>query len=250
MWVWNRTRVDGVNESGDALTTAPSGIWLLTVSDEAIAGVASRLAQTHPDLSEVTAFHCAGRYDVELLAPLASKGCKIGVFHPIQALLGEPEDVQNAWCVVSGTSDVHTVAQKLADWIGGRYVERTGTDAATYHLAAVLTANFVSTLLHTGVGTDGMCWDRLSLREIDVAFPINWNHRQSIVPNASRVLTGPFARKDMAAIGHHAERIHTHAPHALETYQSLAELTARMMSWSESEQVQLNMLFNHLSDGH
>ena len=147
VWVWNRTRVDGVNESGDALTTAPSGIWLLTVSDDAIAGVASRLAQTHPDLSEVTAFHCAGRYDVELLAPLASKGCKIGVFHPIQALLGEPEDVQNAWCVVSGTSDVHTVAQKLADWIGGRYVERTGTDAATYHLAAVLTANFVSTLL-------------------------------------------------------------------------------------------------------
>ena len=63
-------------------------------------------------------------------------------------------------------------------------------------------------------------------------------------------LTGPFARKDMAAIGHHAERIHTHAPHALETYQSLAELTARMMSWSESEQVQLNMLFNHLSEGH
>ena len=49
----NRTRVDGVNESGDALTTAPSGIWLLTVSDDAIAGVASRLAQTHPDLSEV-----------------------------------------------------------------------------------------------------------------------------------------------------------------------------------------------------
>ena len=80
MWVWNRTRVDGVNESGDALTTAPSGIWLLTVSDDAIAGVASRLAQTHPDLSEVTAFHCAGRYDVELLAPLASKGCKIGYF--------------------------------------------------------------------------------------------------------------------------------------------------------------------------
>ncbi len=232
---WNRSPDTGADLSGELPAEAPSGLWLLTVSDDAIEPLAARLAETYGALTDVTVFHCAGRHDISILSRLGAQGAALGVFHPIQALLGQADDLKDAWCVVAGETAVLETAKALAGWVGGRYVHRTGHDAQTYHAAAVLTANFVSTLLKTGVELMGRVGIQAeSAKGMLVSLLEGTIHNLASKP-PEEALTGPFARKDFDAMRSHCHRLRHAAPEALPVYQALGFLTAQMMDWSDEE---------------
>jgi len=101
------------------------------------------------DLTGKTVVHHAGTVALEVLQPLAERGARIGKFHPLQsfseatALL--PRGIPFA---IEGDID-ELVLPWIAAWDGQAH-HLSGDAWATYHLAAVIAANFLPLFIREG----------------------------------------------------------------------------------------------------
>lgn len=247
VFTWNRTgahaRTPGVDASGElpALETAP--IWLIAVSDDALEAFAHRLAR-HPAAGPGRVIlHCAGRLGAEVLAPLAAKGAAVGSLHPLQSLDRDGEALWGAFCAVEGDAIAGALAERLARALHARPVRlpafSSGGHKATYHAAAVLAANFITTL-----GAGGITL----LMALGISEPIA---REMLVPllrgtvdrlaaaPAAAALTGPFARGDFDTIAAHMPAIAREAPDWLDAYRALARATATLLQWDDTRRARL-----------
>jgi nicotinate (nicotinamide) nucleotide adenylyltransferase len=237
--VWNRTPRPEATASGELpadLDAAP--VWLLCVSDEAIAPLAARLA-AHPAAGPGrVALHTAGRLGAEALAPLAARGVATGSLHPLQSLRsaeGAAAALRGAAFAVEGAPEARALVRAL----GGRPVEIAAGGKPAYHAAAVLAANFAVTL-----AAGGTCLlQGVGLSEPDARALLTPLLRGTVanlerVP-ATEALTGPFARGDLAAVAAHVAALAEHAPDFLEAYRALARTTARWLGWDEEKRAAL-----------
>jgi nicotinate (nicotinamide) nucleotide adenylyltransferase len=236
---WNRTCPDTGSATDDLPRSIDTDVVLITVSDTAIATVANQLAEHLSDTSRPVVLHCAGRLGSSVLEPLSRLGCPVGSLHPLQSVQGGASDLYGAYCVVSGDDDAVLMALKLVDAAGARAVHLPTNDKAAYHAAAVLSANFITTLAHSGaelLESLGLSHGQATQLLVPLAMG-TVQHLQNRSP--AEALTGPFARYDLVAIAAHTQALSTHAPHLLETYRALARVTALMMSWSDEEVMDL-----------
>lgn len=218
---WSRSR------DGDLPAAAPADVWILSVSDPAIEGLAERLAALPPPK---VALHCAGRFDRSVLAALS---CAPGSLHPLQSIGDDPGALRGAICAVEGEPAALEAATALAKAFGGRPVTVPTGEKPAYHAAAVVSANFMSTLAAAGV----------ALLEA-IGIPPETG-RQMLTPlwqgtlnrnaelDAREALTGPLARRDADAIEAHVAAIERHAPQFLAMYRELVRTTAAWTGWSD-----------------
>ncbi len=230
--IWNRSSSPHADVHGPlprALATA--AVVILAVSDDALSALAQRLASALPlskDAAPV-ALHTAGRLGADALAPLAARGLSVGSLHPLQSLRGDGAALKGAFCAVEGPAA--DVAEDLARAVGGRPVRLPAGEKPAYHAAAVLAANFVTTLGAGGIAL---------LCALGLAEP---TARAMLVPllrgtvehfaaaPAAEALTGPFARGDLETVAAHVPAIARHAPQLLDAYRALARATAHMLDW-------------------
>ena len=216
----------------------------MTVTDDAIESVAETLAKQLSTGVRPIVLHCAGRLGTEVLQPLARKGCPVGTLHPLQAVLGNATDLLGAWMCVGGDADAVALARHLVALSGGRAFTLPTNDQATYHAAAVMAANFITTLgaagidlLHHGLGLD----EDIARSVLNPLMAKTVEHLRNHKPLDA--LTGPFARRDVATIQAHVHAITQRAPQWLDTYRTLAWSTARAAQWSPPEMEQLKTVF-------
>ena len=237
--VWNRSPSKWATITGELPDTIPSpGICLLTVSDPAIEPLAERLSTQigHGH----TVLHCAGRYGAHVLASLAAQGAKVGSLHPLQSLQGlSADELVGSFCGIEGEPEAARVARELARVVGARPIEIPLGEKAAYHAAAVFSANFATTLAAGGIAL---------LTDLQIAEP---SARAMLIPllrgtvdslesrPAFEALTGPFARRDLAAIEAHLGALRQHAPLFLRAYCELAQTTARWLGWPDQLQADL-----------
>lgn len=225
--VWRRS-VDG--PLPDA---APADVWVIAVSDPAIPEVARSLAALP---APAVALHCAGRLDAGALQPLT---CALGSLHPLQSIGQDPGALRGAICAVEGDPEAVDTARRLAEAFGGRPVTVPSGEKPAYHAAAVVSANFMTTLAAAGVallaaiGVDAPTARRMLT-------PL-WQGtvRRNATLDAPDALTGPMARHDLAAVAAHVEAIGRHAPQFSAAYAELARTTAVWLGWSASQRAAL-----------
>lgn len=137
--------LDGEATRLEALDTAAADLLLLAVPDDELAGVAGVLAR-RPQAG--VALHTCGSRGATVLAPLAAAGVATGSLHPLMAFPGRlPTPPAGLICALDGAPAALALAARLTAAFGAEslVVEESQRDA--YHLAAVLSAGGLVTLL-------------------------------------------------------------------------------------------------------
>lgn len=225
--VWSRSTHGALPARADA------DVWVLSVSDPAITTVATALADLPPPK---VALHCAGRLDASALAPLQ---CARGSLHPLQAVGDDPGVLRGAMCAVEGEPAALQAAEALAKAFGGLPITVPTGEKPAYHAAAVVSANFISTLAAAGI----MLLTQIGIEPEQARRMLAPLWRGTVERNAtlptSEALTGPLARQDIDAIAAHVQAIATHAPAFSAMYGELVRTTAAWLGWSTIDQARL-----------
>jgi predicted short-subunit dehydrogenase-like oxidoreductase (DUF2520 family) len=193
----------------------------ITVPDDAIAGVAAAVAWR----AGVGAVHASGAAEVDVLAPAAAHGARIGGFHPLQnfsdpdvALAGLPG------CVVAIEAEEPLAGQldAAATALGMRPIRLPAGARALYHGAGSFAAPFINALLHEAV----RIWRGFGMSEADALaalVPLARGTLDSIARDGTvRGLAGPIARGDAGTVARHVEAFGALDERTLAFYREMA----------------------------
>lgn len=179
----------------------PADLWLLTVPDDHIAGIASELAAIGgaPSL----AVHSSGCLPASEMAALESAGWEIGSAHPMLSFANPALAVarfEGTLFGVEGKEAACAGINRLLAAIGGQPFQIQSGNKAIYHGAAVFSSNFAVVLqavareswAYAGVPDD-------IAAKLNAAL-LNASSESVIAIGPQAALTGPAARGDRAVI--------------------------------------------------
>lgn len=227
----------------DRLDTAGESLLLVAVSDTALDEVAGLLGAAP---QAAVALHTCGSRGASALAPLAARGTATGSLHPLfpfpAAVDAPPRELVLA---VDGDLAARQLAERLALAWGARAVVVPESLRAVYHLAAVLSAGGIVTLLALAaelVARGGLSADlapgfaALSRGALEAA---------SRSADPAEAITGPWRRGEVETVARHFAAAARLAPERLALLRELAceavrqrrrldphdEATATLASW-------------------
>lgn len=204
--------------------TARSGdVIFITVPDDKISGVASKLEESDTLWQEKTIFHCSGLHPAAILKPLQDKGAQAASVHPIQAFPAKKphlEAFQGIFFGLEGDKKALTLARSLVNDIGGRPLNIHSRHKSLYHAACTISSNFLVVLLDTAV----FLFKEAGIDERQAAEAL-YLLTAGTIENIKNLgigsaLTGPLVRGDEETLRKHLA--------ALETYPGIKELYKRL----------------------
>ncbi|GAA2934206.1 Rossmann-like and DUF2520 domain-containing protein [Streptomyces mexicanus] len=199
---------------------------LLTVPDDALAGLVAGLAETGAVRPGQLLVHTSGRYGAGVLDPALRAGALPLALHPAMTFTGTPVDVQRlAGCSfgVTAPEELRLAAEALVIEMGGEPEWIAEEMRPLYHAALALGANHLVTLVaqsmellrRAGVGAPDRMLGPLLGAALDNA-----------LRSGDAALTGPVARGDAGTVAAHVAELRRHAPQTVAGYPAMARSTA------------------------
>lgn len=187
-------------------------VYILSVSDEAIAEIAADLK-----LPGKVVAHTAAAVPKEILKPVSSH---YGVFYPLQTLRKEMADLPETPLFFDGNDErTRALLEKLAHSIAGEKVVRAGDDERLrLHVAAVFAGNFTNymyVLAAEYCRMEGIDFKLLQPLIEQTALRV-----KTISPK--EVQTGPAIRHDGETIKKHLDLLKAY-PHLQNVYEFISE---------------------------
>lgn len=181
-----------------------SDVFVIAVSDNAIAEVAERLSK---NVDNSLVVHTSGSIASTVLQPFFRH---YGVFYPLQTFsIGSQPNFENIPVFINVTPQYHLdFLRQLAEKISPRVYDLSDNDRMTLHVAAVFVNNFVNHLFKIGseiVGQQNL--------PFDVLLPLIEETVNKIRQNTpSEMQTGPAKRGDDEVIEKHLKFIENNTP--------------------------------------
>jgi predicted short-subunit dehydrogenase-like oxidoreductase (DUF2520 family) len=226
----SRERVDhylsGTPVLQPADVIAAADLVLLTVPDDALAGLVGGLAATGAPLAGRMLAHTSGRHGLAVLDPATDLGALPLALHPVMTFTGRADDVDKLAGICFGVTApavLRPAAEVLVMEMGGEPVFIAEADRGLYHAALAGAANHLVTqvvqaedlLTRAGVAQPARMLGPLLSAALDNALRFG-----------DAGLTGPVARGDAETVAGHVDALRADAPEALPAYLALARLTA------------------------
>ena len=226
----SRDRVDrflpGAVVLQPADVVAAADLVLLTVPDDALAGLVRGLAATGAPVAGRMLTHTSGRHGLAVLAPAADLGALPLALHPVMTFTGRADDADKLAGISFGVTApevLRPAAEVLVLEMGGEPVFIAEADRGLYHAALAGAANHLVTqvvqaedlLTRAGVAQPARMLAPLLSAALDNALRFG-----------DAGLTGPVARGDAETVAGHVDALRADAPEALPSYLALARLTA------------------------
>jgi predicted short-subunit dehydrogenase-like oxidoreductase (DUF2520 family) len=203
-----------------------AGLVLLTVPDDALAGLVGGLAATGAPLAGRLLAHASGRHGLAVLEPAARQGALPLALHPVMTFTGRPDDVEKMHGIsfgVTAPDPLRPVAEALVVEMGGEPVFIAEEHRVLYHAGLASAANHLTTLV-TASG------DLLAAAGVPdpakMLGPLLAAALENALALGDAALTGPVARGDAETVAAHVQAIAAAAPESLSAYLALARLTA------------------------
>lgn len=179
----------------------------ITVSDDAVEEVASRLASIADSYNGHTIAHCSGNKTASALSSLAEKGAQVVAFHPLQTFTAKavPQDFEGIIFDIQGDPKAVGLMADIADQLGARWFEITADQKPWLHASAVMASNYLIALLDAAgkiAASGGM--DEQQIRKALLPL-VTHSLENATAEDLSEVLTGPVARRDLETIKNHLE---------------------------------------------
>ena len=165
--------------------------------------------------------HCSGADSLDVLEPARMVGAQVGSFHPLQTFASIQKAIDNlsgSTFALEAEGALLEQLKELALSLEGRWIKLDAGDKAAYHAAAVITSNYLVTLVK--LATD--LWGSFGIpvdQAIQALLPLlkgTLNNIENLsVPNA---LTGPIARGDIGTVQIHLNTLKETAPAIIPVY--------------------------------
>lgn len=203
-----------------------SGTILVAVPDDAVTDVLGSIAEHACGCPLVVV--TSGSVQLAATAQLHRDRFTIARMHPLRviATTGSPTSLRGAPCAIacddpSGREQVRALATSF----GMRPLEVHDDDAPAWHAAAVLSSNFVTTLLADSIAIlEGLGVDAGDARA--AATDLARSAIEAVAASGARsALTGPIARGDVGVVSAHRKALIRSAPQLIEAYDALAART-------------------------
>jgi len=224
------------NELQAPLTQTPAGavdlaeFTLLAVPDDAIAPLAQEIAEYQCSSAGKSVVHLSGVHDRTPLIPLKQAGLRTGVFHPIQTFPAGAVAIHNLKGTLFGVDadpPLRATLELMARDLDGEPFHLEGIDRTSYHLAAVLVANFSLTLLAEA----SALMEQAGLQPPTAKQALlglltgTLNNLRDTTPQDA--LTGPAVRGDALTIQRHLDALKSD-PDLEQIYRRLTDRTIRL----------------------
>ncbi|HEY6233097.1 MAG TPA: DUF2520 domain-containing protein [Pyrinomonadaceae bacterium] len=180
-------------------------IILIATPDDAIQETAQQLSRILTK-TRATVLHTSGALSSEILDSLAEKHFETGSIHPLVSIstpAAGAEALRGAFYCLEGTRKAKAVAASLVRTLGGSSFTVSRENKTLYHAAAVMVSPHLVSLFDLATELLEACG--LSKRKSrEVLAPLLASTVSNLkTADASRALTGTFARGDIATVRAH-----------------------------------------------
>lgn len=211
----------------------PADLYLLTVPDDQLAGVAAELAQQSQP--PALAAHCSGFHPSAVLAPLAEAGWQTGSAHPVLSF-AEPEAAVTQFagcsCGIEGAAAERLEAVFRA--LGARCFPIRSEAKALYHAGAVFSSNFATVLQALAQEA----WDAAGVppeaRQALQETLLRGTVENLLAQGPQAALTGPAARGDRSVVRAQGQVVAEWQPEAGAAYRLLSEMATRLKATGQT----------------
>jgi predicted short-subunit dehydrogenase-like oxidoreductase (DUF2520 family) len=196
----------------------------ITSPDDVIAPIAASL-KWHSGQSVV---HCSGAASLDILAPVKEDGANTGAMHPLQTFASVSQSIDNipgSTFGIEADEPLFSILRDMAVALEGNYLKLEPGDKVLYHAAAVLSCNYLITLVK--LATDllkslGMDPEQATQALMPLLKGTLNNISNIGIPEC---LTGPIARGDTGTISKHISALEKSSPEALSAYLEMGTQT-------------------------
>jgi predicted short-subunit dehydrogenase-like oxidoreductase (DUF2520 family) len=221
----------------------------ITTPDDAIPVIVNQV-RWHPGCYVV---HCSGADSLDVLEQARIVGARVGSFHPLQTFASIQKAIDNlpgSTFALEAEDGLLEILKEMAEALEGRWIKLGAGDKAAYHTAAVMTSNYLVTLVK--LASD--LWESFGIsrdQAIQALLPLlkgTINNIENLsVPNA---LTGPVARGDVGTVQIHLNTLKETAPAILPVYCELGLQTVPVAlakgKITESQAAELDKIFKQV----
>jgi len=202
----------------------PAEVFLITVPDDQIAGVASELSRLE---LTATAFHTSGALSSDVLAPLRKKGWHTGSIHPLISVSHSAVPLDGGYWSVEGDKSAIRLGKAIVRDLGGKSFSIRSEDKPLYHAAAVMVSGNVVALFDVALEMLAECGlERTTARNILLPL-IASTVRNLETKDTAESLTGTFSRGDLETVKRHLVALKRN-PDALELYRLLGKRSLKL----------------------
>lgn len=194
---------------------SPAELFILAVSDDAIAEVARQIQLP----AEAIVVHTSGGQSLEVLADAPTE--RIGVFYPLQTFSKpRPVNFRNIpICLEANDSEVLHRLARLAKSISRKVMVISSEERALLHVAAVFANNFTNHMLQ--IAEQLLQDHQLDFTMLHPLIEETVAKALEIGPAQSQ--TGPARRHDKKTINHHLKYLRTYGPAYAKVYQAITK---------------------------
>lgn len=204
-------------------------LFLITVPDDQIAGVARELSEINAD-RPMTALHTSGALSSDVLAPLRAKGWHTGSIHPLMSVSGSGDDsLRGAFWSVEGDRSALRRGKEIVADLGGKSFSIRTEDKPLYHAAAVMVSGNVVALFDVALEMLAECGlDRKTAQAI--LLPLIASTVRSLeIKTPEESLTGTFSRGDVETVRRHLAALkNKKLADALDLYRLLGQRSLKL----------------------
>jgi predicted short-subunit dehydrogenase-like oxidoreductase (DUF2520 family) len=198
-------------------------VFLITVPDDQIAGVAAELSSLRFATDrKTTVLHTSGALSAEVLTPLRKKGWSTGSVHPLISVSDRGAALPAGFWSVEGDTAALRFAKAMVRDLAGRSFSIRSEDKPLYHAAAVMVSGNVVALFDVALEMLVRCGlTRKTAQEILLPLIASAVHSLE-TKDPVEALTGTFSRGDLETVKRHLEALkNSKLADALELYRLL-----------------------------
>jgi predicted short-subunit dehydrogenase-like oxidoreductase (DUF2520 family) len=236
--IWNRSKFELPGLPSELADWRPGSsgmpharLYLIAVSDDAIAEIAEWLGQTEAPGPESIVCHLSGAMGPSVLSPACIGGAKALAIHPLRSFADhqtESNGLNGVYCgLESDDPKTEEWAEGVLTNVGAQVFEFPARHRDRYHMAATASCNFLVTLFDLAsrhLVASGM--------DEAIARPALLDLMERTLTNIGRkgsaaALTGPVVRGDSDVVRGHLDLL-SDAPLDRSVYLALAEATVQL----------------------
>ena len=204
----------------------PADVFLITVPDDQIAGVAAALSGLK---FTATAHHTSGALSAEVLTPLRERGWRIGSVHPLMSVSDARNGLHGGFWSVEGDQTALRLAKTIVKDLGGQSFSIRSEDKPLYHAAAVMVSGNVTALFDVALEMLVQCGlTRKTARSVLLPLIASTVHNLETMDPAE-ALTGTFSRGDVETVKRHLAALkNKDLTDALDLYRLLGQRSLKL----------------------
>jgi predicted short-subunit dehydrogenase-like oxidoreductase (DUF2520 family) len=203
------------------LSVRQGDVFLITVPDDQIAGVAAELSRLE---FTATALHTSGALASDVLAPLRKRGWHTGSLHPLISVSDSDATLAGAFWSVEGDAAALRIGKTIVRDLGGHSFSIRSEDKPLYHAAAVMVSGNVVALFDVALEMLMHCGLSRKMARSILTPLIASTVRSLQVKDPAQALTGTFSRGDVETVKRHLAAVkNNNLTGALELYRLLGQ---------------------------